>query len=140
MGRPRSAEPLPLPPARASASVVLWRRTGPAPTDVEVFWIRRAEAQPFMGGWHAFPGGGMARSDAERPVAGAPETGDGPDAAGFPESLRDDEPAPDLPPGLVACALRELEEETGIRLGSASRLVYAGRWVTPPSGCSCSST
>ncbi|RPH53135.1 MBL fold metallo-hydrolase [bacterium] len=40
-----------------------------------------------------------------------------PPAAGIPESLRDlDEPTPDLPPGLVAAALRELFEETGILL------------------------
>ena len=54
-----------LPPARVSAAVVLWRRLeGGGPDDVEVFWVKRAETLAFMGGWHAFPGGGLSRSDA----------------------------------------------------------------------------
>lgn len=118
VGRPGSELPA-LPPARASAAVVLWRhREGAGPDDVEVFWVKRAETLPFMGGWHAFPGGGLARSDAALPVSGEPMTGaEAPPAAGIPESLRDlDEPTPDLPPGLAAAALRELFEETGILL------------------------
>ncbi len=154
-----------LPPIRPSASVVPWRR---GDGGIEVYWIRRADELPFMGGWHAFPGGGLSRSDAAVPVTGAPAgAGDGPPAAGFPESLHGaEEPGPDLVPGLLAAALRELFEETGLlvatpppdpgrladerqallakqtgfaevlaRLGAtldASRLVWAGRWVTPP--------
>ena len=118
-----------LPPVRPSAAVVPWRRKG---TGIEVFWVRRAESLPFMGGWHAFPGGGLSRSDAAVPVQGEPSgVGELPPAAGFPESLVDD-PGPDLLPGLVACAIRELHEETGILLEDASRLVWAGRWLTPP--------
>lgn len=158
-----------LPPVRPSASVVPWRRNAEG---IEVYWIRRADALPFMGGWHAFPGGALSRADAELPVSGTPAgAGEGPPAAGFPESLGGgtDEPGPDLVPGLVAAALRELFEETGILLATpapdasdlsrlddvratllarqaefakllaglgatldASRLVWAGRWVTPP--------
>jgi ribonuclease/clavin/mitogillin len=158
-----------LPPARISAAVVLWRRReGAGPDDVDVYWIKRSEGLPFMGGWHAFPGGGLSRSDAQLAVSGEPQlASDAPPAAGTPASLRDlDEPSPDLLPGLAACALRELFEETGILLSTpavdpeelpearrallagergfadvlktlgvqleASRLVYAGRWVTPP--------
>jgi len=162
-----------LPPPRVSAAVVLWRRLeGGGPDDVEVFWVKRAETLAFMGGWHAFPGGGLSRSDAALPVLGEPQLApDAPPASGLPESLRDlletsDEPSPDLLPGLAACALRELFEETGLLLSSpavdpeelpelrrgllagertfadvlkglevtlsASPLVYAGRWVTPP--------
>jgi ribonuclease/clavin/mitogillin len=158
-----------LPPARISAAVVLWRRVeGGGADDVEVFWVKRAETLAFMGGWHAFPGGGLSRTDAAIPVSGQPQLGsDAPAASEQPESLRDlDDPSPDLLPGLAACALRELFEETGLLLSSpavdpedlpdlrlallagergfadilkglevtldASRLVYAGRWVTPP--------
>jgi glyoxylase-like metal-dependent hydrolase (beta-lactamase superfamily II)/8-oxo-dGTP pyrophosphatase MutT (NUDIX family) len=164
-----------LPPSRPSAAVVPWRRT--ADGAIEVYWVRRAAELPFMGGWHAFPGGGLSRSDAAVPVDGHPAgAGEGPPAAGFPESLgggsggtpenQIDHPGPDLLPGLVACALRELFEEIGLLLASpapdpaalgaaqkallakektfqeilsglgtrldASRLVWAGRWVTPP--------
>src|SRR4029079_7035768 len=110
-----------LPPPRASAAVVLWRPAGDG--GCEVYWVQRAEVLPFMGGWHAFPGGGLSRSDAALPVSGAPR-GLAPDlapaaglpaAAGLPEALRDtvDSVGPDLLPGIVACALRELFEETG---------------------------
>ncbi len=110
-----------LPPARVSAAVVLWRHVeGGGPDDVEVYWVKRAETLAFMGGWHAFPGGGLSRSDAGLPVSGQPQlASDAPPAAGIPESFRDlDEPSPDLLPGLAACALRELFEETGILLSS----------------------
>src|SRR5215204_1353738 len=119
-------------PVRASAAVIPWRRQG---KKIEVFWVRRAEALAFMGGWHAFPGGGLSRSDAAIPVSGEPSgLGGLPPAAGFPESLMSQatEPGPDIIPGLVACAIRELHEETGILLEDASRLVWAGRWLTPP--------
>lgn len=118
-----------LPPVRPSAAVIPWRKKGDG---IEVFWVRRGESLPFMGGWHAFPGGGLSRSDATVPVEGEPSgVGELPPAAGFPESLVQD-PGPDLLPGLAACAIRELHEETGLLLEDASRLVWAGRWLTPP--------
>ena len=152
------------PPARPSASVVLWRRKGEG-DGIEVYWAQRAESLPFMGGWHAFPGGAFSRSDAAIPVLGEPQVS----AEPMPPEL--DAEGPDLPPGIAACALRELFEEVGIlvmtgasgttapapaalaaaraallageakfaplleNLGAtldASRLVYAGRWLTPP--------
>ncbi len=161
-------------PPRPSAAVVPWRRCG---GDLEVFWIRRADTLAFMGGWHAFPGGGLARTDAECPLTGLPAGAEGfPGPAAMPETLTEGiEPPPHLIPGLVACALRELLEETGIlpvpelfagpvplelaaRLdqarralnegrqplaealagaalaADASRLTFAGRWLTPPLG------
>lgn len=160
-----------LPPSRASAAVVLWRRRPAAGAGIEVYWIKRSEKVAFMGGWHAFPGGGLSRTDAGIPVQGTPQGlgGSGEPAAGWPESLRAGDEGPDIVPGLVACALRELFEETGVLLSSptvtaasaaaleearrallanqrpfaevlqslgvtadASRLSWAGRWVTPP--------
>ncbi|HEV8581778.1 MAG TPA: MBL fold metallo-hydrolase [Thermoanaerobaculia bacterium] len=121
IGKPLAGESPALPPPRVSAAVVLWRRReGAGADDVEVFWVKRAESLPFMGGWHAFPGGGMSRSDAQIPLSGEPQTGaETPPAAGLPEALRDlDEPGPDLLPGLAACALRELFEETGLLLST----------------------
>jgi ribonuclease/clavin/mitogillin len=121
VGQPLGREPGALPPPRISASVVLWRHLeGGGPDDVEVYWVKRAETLAFMGGWHAFPGGGLSRSDAALPASGEPQlASDAPPAAGLPDSLRDlDEPSPDLLPGVAACALRELFEETGILLST----------------------
>lgn len=126
-------------PPRASASVVLWRRAG---AGLEVFWVKRAEALAFMGGWYAFPGGGLARTDATEPVMGRPRGAEvGINPAMMPETLSEglaDVPA-HLIPGIAACALRELAEETGLRVErdgafDASRLTFAGRWLTPPLG------
>lgn len=158
------ALPAPARPARASAAVVPWRRN-PA-GEVEVFWLRRGRTLPFMGGWHAFPGGGLDRADAALPVHGQP-LGVGPGQRTPNEPGADPEGVgPDLPPGLAACALRELWEETGLLLAAgadgqpapaaampppgraplgehlaaaglaldASRLRFAGRWLTPPLG------
>ncbi len=151
------------PPPRTSAAVVPWRRT-PA-GEVEVYWLRRSRSLPFLGGWYAFPGGGLDAADAALPIHGEPAgVASGqrtPNETGVdPETL-----APDLPPGLAACALRELWEETGLLLAAdeggrpvpraalparggsiaallagaglaldASRLRFAGRWLTPPLG------
>jgi len=109
-----------LPPPRPSAAVVLWRRAiGGSAGDIEVFWAKRAEELPFMGGWHAFPCGGLARTDTEIPMAGTPRrSGASAPAAGLPDALRDavDAVGPDMVPGLAACAVRELFEETGLLL------------------------
>ena len=141
---------------RDSGAVVPWRRR--ADGEIEVYWVRRAEALRFMGGWYSFPGGGVSRRDAEISVRfdnlHASEGGD-------PQAAR-----------LLVCAARELFEEIGILTASprdglsaeqlealpslrrrllgkevsfaeilsrldvgldGSRFVFAGRWITPES-------
>ncbi len=83
--------PPPPPEPRVATAVVLWRE---APRGREVFWVRRGDRVSFAGGFHAFPGGRLDPSDADVPVPG----------------LAGEEAA------LVACAARELFEETGVLL------------------------
>ncbi|MFQ5349410.1 MAG: MBL fold metallo-hydrolase [Thermoanaerobaculia bacterium] len=159
--------PPPPRPPRDSAATVLWRRSEDG---LETFWVRRARSMPFMGGWYAFPGGGLGSADAELRLDDEPSgLGVGPPAAGIPEKVLDGvgELGPEMTPGLVVCALRELFEETGVLplrgdppaglatarrrmlagetgfaelvtdLGleiAVDRLLYAGRWLTPPLG------
>jgi ribonuclease/clavin/mitogillin len=109
-----AALPKPKPP-RTSASVVLWRRN--PQRQIEVFWIQRAPELAFMGGWHAFPGGAISRSDLEVKVKGFPGGFEAsPELAGLPVAVVDgiDELGPILAEGLLAGALRELFEETGL--------------------------
>ena len=113
----RSSGPAP----RVSASVIPWRRN--AAGELEVYWVRRSAAMKFMGGWHAFPGGGLAREDAEVPVTGRPRAVP---EGGFTEPMPglDDKMrgvlTPDLAPGLAVCVIRELFEETGLLLAEAA--------------------
>ncbi len=137
---------------RLSAGVIPYRFD--AAGGLEVYWVRRSRKLRFMGGWHAFPGGGLAACDAA-----APQAGELPEARIYRNS--------GTQAAHPACALRELFEETGLLavrgglppapvLAAAreklladdldfaawlarrslhldrSRLRYAGRWVTPP--------
>ncbi|MEM8934601.1 MAG: MBL fold metallo-hydrolase, partial [Acidobacteriota bacterium] len=109
---------------RASAAVVPWRRQPDG--RIEVYWVRRSPTMRFMGGWWAFPGGGVARSDAaveerfgadalRRAVRGVDPESPTHAAPGLSaESMED--LGPDLAPGVVAATLRELFEETGLLL------------------------
>ena len=101
---------------RASAAVVLWRRHRGR---LEVFWVQRAYEMPFMGGFHAFPGGGVDRRDSGTLVTGTPQgLGNALADGGMPESVVGNVELDELlPPGIVACALRELFEETGLLPG-----------------------
>jgi endoribonuclease LACTB2 len=97
LGVPGLVAPPPAEPVLATASV-LFRDT---PDGREVFLVRRGVDRRFAGGFHAFPGGRLDPDDRTIPVRGA--TGE--DAA------------------LVACAVRELFEETGVlRARGAERL------------------
>ena len=95
---------------------------------------------PFMGGFHAFPGGGISRQDREAKEVGEPHGLQGaPSLAAMPAGVTDgfEELGPILCPGLTTGLLREIREETGVHLSpseDAHRLIYAGRWLTPPLG------
>jgi len=113
------------PPPRASASVVPWRRGRDG--RLEVYWVRRSPEMAFMGGWWAFPGGGLDRKrDPAVPVAGRPQgTSEESFTAPLPE-LTDGQRqtlGPDLVPGLVAAALRELWEEIGLLVTTSEGIV-----------------
>jgi 8-oxo-dGTP pyrophosphatase MutT (NUDIX family) len=87
---------------RPSASVVLLRRGGKhGDRALEVLLLKRTESAQFMPGVWVFPGGGV-------------DAADGSGEAGY-----------------RACALRELEEEAGIRLAEDEELVLFSRWITP---------
>ena len=90
-------------PAALAATVVLHRRS-PA---FDLYWVRRAEALQFLGGFHAFPGGRVNRADHAVPVAGV-ETGDEQSA-------------------MIAGAAREVFEETGVLLARGARRVPSER-------------
>lgn len=96
--------PPPGPPEpRPASAVILWRE---GPKGREVFWVRRGEGLSFAGGFYAFPGGRLDRADAAVAVPGL----SGREAS------------------LVACACRELFEETGVLLArGAGRLSRAER-------------
>jgi glyoxylase-like metal-dependent hydrolase (beta-lactamase superfamily II) len=95
---------LPPPPPAAepvvATAVMLWRD---GPDGREVFLVRRGAERRFAGGFHAFPGGRLDPEDAEIAVPG----------------LAGDEAA------LVACATRELFEETGVLLARGAARVGA---------------
>ena len=93
--------PAPPPAKPIVATAVVLHREGPEGR--EVLLVRRGVERRFAGGFHAFPGGKLDREDAAVPVAGA----SGEEAA------------------LVACAVRELFEETGVLLARGAAQVSA---------------
>jgi 8-oxo-dGTP pyrophosphatase MutT (NUDIX family) len=87
---------------RPAASVVLLRRGGKhAERALEVLLLKRAERAKFMPNVWVFPGGGVDQGDGESEAR------------------------------YKACAVRELEEETGITLPADAELVLFSRWITP---------
>lgn len=132
------------PKVRASAAVVLWRRTPGG--ELQVYWMRRDPAMKFMGGWHAFPGGAVSRADVEAEESGLPAWIVGSPAGleagavtgAMPETLTAGLPPlpPDAVAGLLTGTFRELFEETAIlptrgatppeRLAEARRDLLAG--------------
>ncbi len=91
--------PAPPPSEPVVATAIVLHRDGP--DGREVFLVRRGAERRFAGGFHAFPGGRLDPEDASVPVVGA-----GGEAA-----------------ALVACATRELFEETGVLLANGASRV-----------------
>ena len=111
------ADPAPGPAARPAATVLLLRDTAEGP---EVFVQRRVPTMEFAPSMHVFPGGGVDPSDAS--------------AAVEPPALAALAVAMDLDAGaalpVVAAAVREVEEECGVRLDPADLRLRA-HWITP---------
>lgn len=103
-------------PARPASTVVLVRDGAHG---IDIYVHQRHRSMPFAGGLVAFPGGGVDPSDVEpdRTI----------DARMWARRLRATEPAAS---GFVKAALRETNEETGIRLTPADLRPWA-HWVTP---------
>ncbi|HJW15409.1 MAG TPA: MBL fold metallo-hydrolase [Thermoanaerobaculia bacterium] len=93
--KPSPAHALPLRPA--ASSIIICRGDG-RDGSLRLLWVRRSEANPFLGGFHSFPGGRHAREDGNL----------GTDEA---ENLRI----------MARCAARETFEETGLLLGFKGR-------------------
>ena len=98
-----------VPDARDAATVVLLRDaqapTGPA---LETYLMRRVATMSFAAGMYVFPGGGLDPQDLREDLPWAAD--ESPDDAARMSA------SPPIARGLVACAVREVFEETGILL------------------------
>jgi 8-oxo-dGTP pyrophosphatase MutT (NUDIX family) len=111
--------------ARHAASIIVLRQRG---NDPEMLMGMRGAKHRFMPNRLVFPGGAVDRADLFAPAATPPP----------PHTLRRLRRTANerLAHGLVIAAARELEEETGLSLGTPPRLdgvAYLCRAVTPPS-------
>jgi endoribonuclease LACTB2 len=88
------------------AAAVILLRAGAPLADPELFWVRRGERMAFLGGFHAFPGGQREASDGEVRV----------------ENCVDAEAA-----AMMACAARELFEETGVLVARGAETLTKGQ-------------
>lgn len=101
---------------RDAASVILTR---PGPSGPEVLMGQRGSSAVFMPSKYVFPGGGVDAGDALAPLAGALD----PVCAA---RLAQGGVAPQV---LAATAIRELCEETGLRLGRPGAAQAQGDWA-----------
>ncbi len=99
---------------RLAATVVLLRPSAPG---FEVYLLRRAASMSFASGMYAFPGGAVDPGDYH----GAALPSDWAGRLGCP---------PAQAQAVVRAAVRELAEETGVRVGPGE-LVPWTRWITP---------
>ncbi len=98
--------PDPVAPRLASTVMLLRDDEGP----LEVFMLRRVAQMDFAASMHVFPGGAADQRDAEDELSWA-----GPDVGEWAELLGTDEADARM---LVAAAVREIFEETGVLLAS----------------------
>jgi 8-oxo-dGTP pyrophosphatase MutT (NUDIX family) len=106
---------------RAAATLVLWR-TGPG--GPEVLMGQRGAGAVFMPSKFVFPGGAVDPADRDAPQ----------DGYLAPDCHRRLAGGDEAPGALVAAALRELAEETGLAFGApaAGALRFVFRAITPP--------
>lgn len=106
------------PEARDAATVVLLRDmdapTGPA---MSTLLMRRVATMSFAAGMYVFPGGGMDPEDLSLDLPWAEDDAPVSDAVPLAAPARMSA-APEVARGLVACAVREVFEETGILLAA----------------------
>jgi 8-oxo-dGTP pyrophosphatase MutT (NUDIX family) len=110
-------------PIHPAATVILWRK---APGGAEVLMGQRGAGAVFMPSKFVFPGGRVDPEDAALPgwlAAGC--------ARRLTLMVAADAPAPEV---LVAAALREVTEETGLAFAppAAGALRFVFRAITPP--------
>ncbi len=92
---------------------------------LEVFMLRRSSRSRFAPDAYVFPGGTVEAQDRANAEI---------EAAWLRHLFRmDGPPDPTLQRGIVAAALRELFEESRIRLSGARELELFSRWITPES-------
>jgi 8-oxo-dGTP pyrophosphatase MutT (NUDIX family) len=104
---------------RPAASVILWRS---GPSGPEVLMGQRGAAAVFMPSKYVFPGGSVDHGDhSEGHLAATCITR-------LAQHCGPDAPGPEM---LAGCALRELTEETGLRLAPAAPLAFLFRAITP---------
>lgn len=104
-GRPASAETQTVAAPKDAAVVILVREEGDE-REPFIFWAKRGERMAFQPGFHAFPGGQRDASDAEIAVEGS----------------EDAETS-----SMMACAARELFEETGVLVARGAESLTKGQ-------------
>jgi len=103
-------------PAPAATVVLLRERAA----RLEVFMMRRSASMAFAPGMYVFPGGRLDDIDLSADIGGYPVVAEAERASTDADGMR----------ALVACAIREVHEETGIVLRGGD-LVLLDHWVTP---------